>query len=186
MKLIADRYEEISRLVVNMYNRITIKQFPIDCFDLCDQLNIVHIPYSQLTPEDAILFYDELSKDGFSALIQLSRDKDEWRIHYNDDMPKNRIRFTVMHEIGHVVLDHSQHSDLAEAEANYFARYALAPPPLVHKLEIEDYTMLAERFNLSYQCAYYAMQAYMNWRQYGAPVFLDYELQLLDIFKKVA
>ena len=47
-------------------------------------------------------------------------------------MYDRRIRFTIMHEIGHIVLDHTEHSDLAESEANFFAKYALAPPPLVH------------------------------------------------------
>ena len=37
-------------------------------------------------------------------------------IVYNDKMPEHRIRFSIMHEIGHIVLDHSEDSELAEKE----------------------------------------------------------------------
>lgn len=43
-----------------------------------------------------------------------------------------------MHEIGHIVLDHSEGSELAEVEARFFAKYALAPPPLIHKLRLQN------------------------------------------------
>ena len=43
-------------------------------------------------------------------------------IFYDDSMYDRRIRFTIMHEIGHIVLDHTEHSDLAESEANFFAK----------------------------------------------------------------
>ena len=43
-------------------------------------------------------------------------------IYYNDKKDAGRIRFTILHEIGHFVLGHLQQSDLAESEANFFAK----------------------------------------------------------------
>ena len=100
-------------------------------------------------------------------------------------MYDRRIRFTIMHEIGHIVLDHTEHSDLAESEANFFAKYALAPPPLVHKYKPEDYCELAEIFQLSQECAMNAMKFYHRWLRYGPRNYLDYEIVLLDLFDKV-
>ena len=100
-------------------------------------------------------------------------------------MPERRIRFTIMHEIGHIILNHTEHSDLAESEANYFAKYALAPPPLVHELHIEDYLELSERFDISHQCAFYAMNNYNKWLRYGSPEYRDYEVTLINLFQPV-
>lgn len=38
----------------------------------------------------------------------------EWYIYYNDKKDYGRINNTIMHEIGHIVLDHSEDSELAE------------------------------------------------------------------------
>lgn len=34
----------------------------------------------------------------------------------------------MLHEIGHIILDHSEDSNLAEDEVKFFAKYALVPP----------------------------------------------------------
>ena len=125
------------------------------------------------------------SKDGCHALWEIKKDVFITVIYYNDEMPDRRIRFTIMHELGHIVLDHTEHSELAESEANYFAKYALAPPPLVHNLEIGDYLELADKFDLSYECAYYSMQKYFKWRRYGSPELLDYEVDLISSFQPI-
>ena len=42
-----------------------------------------------------------------------------------------------MHEVGHYALGHIKEGDEEEAEAEFFAKYALAPPPLIHNM-VED------------------------------------------------
>lgn len=184
MKLLSRRYNEIEREVIMLFGRITVDKFPLDCYDLCSQLEIELIPYSQLSPEKQKKAY-EASKDGFNLLVEIAKGIFVQTIYYNDNMPEQRIRFTIMHEIGHIVLDHSEHSDLAESEANHFAKYALAPPPLVHKLQIGDYLELAEKFGISNQCAFYSMKNYTNWLKYGSPNLLEHELMLISIFQPV-
>lgn len=184
MRLTGNRYDEIEDEVIKMYSGITIKSFPIDCFEICEQLGIVYIPYSSLSfkKKEALGIG---SQDGLHALWEMSKGNFVFIIYYNDNLPPRRIRFTIMHELGHIFLDHTEHSDLAESEANYFAKYALAPPPLVHELEIEDYVELADRFDISYECAYYCMKKYNSWLRYGSKYYQDNEITLISLFMPV-
>lgn len=122
-----------------------------------------------------MVFFVEIEKNGQNVLY----------IYYDDSMYERRIRFTIMHEIGHIILEHTEHSDLAESEADFFARYALAPPPLIHKYKPEDYYELANIFQVSLECAMYAMRAYHMWLRYGPSDYLDYEIVLLDLFARI-
>ena len=180
MYLESIRYDEIEKEVIKLYKKVHIDIFPIDCFDLCKQLGIEVVPYSSKSKK-ALNQIGDASKDGFSVLFQYSDGSLKWKIYYNDSMPKERIWFTIMHEIGHVRLDHTEHSELAEAEANYFAKYSLAPPPLIHQLYIEDFVDLAEKFGISLTCAYYAMQSYAKWLRYGPREYQAHELVLVSL-----
>lgn len=121
MYLESARYDEIEKEVIELYKIVRIDRFPIDCFDLCKQLGIEVVLYSSKSKK-ALNQIGDASKDGFSVLFQYSDGSLKWKIYYNDSMPKERIKFTIMHEIGHIRLDHTEHSELAEAEANYFAK----------------------------------------------------------------
>lgn len=76
----------------------------------------------------------------------------------------------------------TQESDLAEAEANFFAKFALAPPVLIHKLEPQDEIQLANLFDISLEAATYAMEYYRKWLEYGGSEYKDYEIRLLNLF----
>lgn len=60
-----------------------------------------------------------------------------------------------MHEIGHIVLDHSEDSELAEKEVKFFAKYALVPPVLVHKLKLDNPMDIIDIFDVSFEAACY-------------------------------
>ena len=89
-----------------------------------------------------------------------------------------------MHEIGHIVLGHSEESDLAEAEANFFAKFALAPPVLIHKLGANSPQEVAEKFDLGIQFASYAYGYYLKWQRYRKFDYTSYELKILKLFEK--
>ena len=182
MRLSGNRYDEIERKAISLFTKLKINKFPLDCFEICEQLNIAVIPYTKVSERKRKML-NIASEDGCHALWEVSEGIFVNAVYYNDEMPSRRIRFTLMHELGHIILDHTEHSELAESEANYFAKYALAPPPLVHKLKIGDYLELAEKFDISYECAYYSMQKYLKWLRYGSPEFSDYEITLISLFQ---
>ena len=182
MQLLKRRNNEIEQTVLKLFSIVKVRKFPISCFDICRQLGIKLYPYTTLSEKKRKAALKE-SKDGFYMIVELSPNIFEYRIYYNDTMPRERIRFTIMHELGHIMLDHKEHSILAETEANYFAGYALAPPPIVAEIGIADFVELADRFDVSQECALYAMRRYTKWLQYGSPYLLGHEQELLVIFE---
>ena len=187
MRLTNDRYEIIKKNAVKMFLDNDIRRIPIDCFEICQKMCVKLKKYSQLTSE-ALLKAKKISEDGFCMLVEEIPEPFpplQWYIFYDDTKSRERIRFTIMHEIGHIVLGHTEHSELAESEANFFAKYSLAPPPLVHKIKPEDYMDISDAFDLSQECAYYAMSFYNKWLRHGHSKYLNYEIELLSLFDKV-
>lgn len=97
-----------------------------------------------------------------------------------------RVNMTILHEIAHDALGHTgqeEYADIEEAEAGFFAKYAAAPPPLVHRLpDISPYT-IQEAFCLSETAAWYAYNYYQKWFKFGKSYYLPYEEKLLQLFQ---
>ncbi len=177
MRLPSWRYEEIKQKIARLLRKAGFSRYPLDCFELCEKLGIKVHCYSE--SPTWIQQLNCLSEDAFC--FPKTEDKYfVWEIWYNDSKPQNRIRFSIMHEIGHIWLDHSEHSDLAEVEANYFASYILAPLPLIYVLKLDDINKIAVAFFISSECAGHIMEQYENWLNYGGRYYTDYEKQILS------
>lgn len=136
--------------VLEVYAKCDVYLFPIDCFNIIKKLNIKVVPYSSL------------SFDKQKALKEVSTDS--YRIgntiYYNDDkraLVEGRIRFNLMHELGHIVLGHTEESDYNENCANWFAGEILAPTVIIY--EYFDYytesaqSAIVKAFNISLEAA---------------------------------
>lgn len=173
------RYEEIKRTVVEMFERYGVSCVPINGFEIASKMGIKVIPYSAYSARSRYKI-EKYSADGFSVL----RDTGEWYIFYNDDKEHDygRINHTIMHEIAHIVLDHTEDSELAEAEVRFFAKYALAPPVLIHKLKLGTAQSIANVFEISFEAAGYALSYYKKWLNRGRDNYTDYEIRTLQLF----
>ena len=130
MKLKPGTYEYIKRAVADMFEDYGIHEIPLDPFKLANKIGISIIPYSSLDEEEKAQAL-RYSPDGFS----LETVDNKWLIYYNDDsLDIPRIYQTIMHEIGHYILGHTSEGPVEEAEAKFFAKYALAPTPLIQTL----------------------------------------------------
>lgn len=98
-------------------------------------------------------------------------------------MDYRRINNTIMHEIGHIVLDHSEDSEIAEKEVRFFAKYELVPPVPVHKFKLDEPHAIADVFEVSFGAAHYALFYYKKWLQYGSDDYTDYKVKLLHLFE---
>ena len=176
-----ERYEEIKQIVVNIFVKYEVSCVPINGFELATKMNIKVIPYSAIQRNKRWLLLKK-SSDGFSVEKELG----EWYIYYNDDSEYGRINNTIMHEIGHIVLDHTQDSELAEKEVKFFAKYALVPPVLVHKLGLDNALDIADIFEVSFEAANYAYVYYKKWLRHSSSNYTKYEITLLDLFKNIA
>lgn len=182
MRLSDEQYENIKQTVIDTFLEYDIKCIPINAFEMALKMKLKIIPYSALDDEkkEAAL---KISADGYS----LETKDNEWRIYYNDACENyGRINQTIMHEIGHYALGHIDEGDgeEEEAEAKFFAKYALAPPPLIHNMG-EEITVdnIKSRFDISYQAARYAYTYYWKWLNLGEDDYTEYELKMLDLFE---
>lgn len=172
------RYEEIKKIIVDLFIQYNVTCVPVSGFELATKMDIRIIPYSATPIAKRYLLFKK-SEDGFCVEKTLG----EWYIYYNDEMTYGRINNTIMHEIGHIVLDHSEDSDLAEKEVRFFAKYALVPPVLVHKFKLKDPYAIAAVFNVSFEAARYAWSYYEKWCKHCAGDYTDYEAKLLHLFE---
>lgn len=175
------RYEEIKQIITDLFIKYDVSCVPVNSFELATKMGIKIIPYSAIPESNRWLLLKE-SEDGF--LVE--KNVGEWYIYYNDKKDYGRINNTIMHEIGHIVLDHSEDSELAEKEVKFFAKYALVPPVLVHKLKLDNPIDIADIFAVSYEAACYAYSYYTKWLQYGSSEYTKYELTLLNLFRNVS
>lgn len=171
------RYEEIKQIVVDIFVKYNVSCVPVNSFELAIKMGIKVIPYSAIHESKRWLLLKK-SEDGFAVEKNIK----EWYIYYNDRKDYGRINNTIMHEIGHIILDHTEDSELAEKEVKFFAKYALVPPVLVHKLKLCDPQNIARIFDVSLEAAGYAYNYYRKWLTCGNKDYTDYELQLLRLF----
>lgn len=185
------RYREIEQAVLHMYKSLPMIMFPINVFMLAKYFGIKLMPYSKMTDEEKQVFQEKCSEDGFCVQIETSPNHFEWRIYYDDVLEychpkarKKRIRYTILHELGHIFLGHTEHSQLAEAEANYFAGYAIAPPVLVDWLCVSHYMELSRIFNVTEDCAYCCMSRYFRWKYHKSET-REVDACMLSLFRSV-
>ncbi len=180
------RYEFIKKEVVHLFEHYGVNCIPINGFELAYKIGIRLIPYSTL-PKEKRRIAMRISPDGF--FLETSTEE---RIYFNDyKMEENyaRVNMTILHEIAHDVLGHTgqeEYADIEEAEAGFFAKYAAAPPPLVHRLPDSSPYTIQEAFCLSETAAWYAYDYYQKWLQFGKSYYLPYEEKLLLLFQVTA
>ena len=160
-KLSNKEYEYIKEVVAHIFEFYNIKCVPVSGFEIASKMNIKLIAYSTL------------SKKKREALMKCSGDGAyreegiEEIIYYNDiDRNYERQNMTILHEIGHCVLDHtgnSKNEKKEEAEANFFAKYAIAPPILICKMGLKTVDEIYSIFDISYEAANYAYDYYIKW-----------------------
>ena len=101
------------------------------------------------------------SPDGFTIAKTLGgKNPLRWLILYNDDgRSQERKRFTIAHELGHVMLRHTEESEVNDAEADCFARNLLTPALYAQEnnLTFDKYPLL---FGISKAAAHVAEKNY--------------------------
>ena len=182
-KLTNEEYEYIKGEVIHLFVKYKIKCIPVSGFELASKMGITLIPYSALSKKKLNAVLEE-SEDGI-YIEEYGIEK----IYYNN-MHKSyeRVNMTILHEIGHCVLDHTGHSTHEEDEANFFAKYAIAPPVLVEKTGATCPEAIYVMFDISYQASIYAYQYYLTWKRRHERIgeYTEYEKRLLAWYQNVA
>lgn len=173
-------YEFIKGEVTHILLKYNVKCIPVSGFEIASKMGITLIPYFSLYGRKLQTAY-ETSKDGYFV-----EDNGHEYIYYNDiDWNYERQNWTVLHEIGHIVLDHTGHSKREEKEADFFAKFAIAPPVLVYKIKAKGTVDIYNAFNITYEAASYAFSYYQKWlrKHLKEKDFKDYEKQLIWLYE---
>ena len=162
--------------------------FPLDVFALAKKIGMNLIPYSTLTFKQYITLYHRYDLNlGFTV----SRPKNGlivYDTYYNDvDIQEPRQRFTIAHEIKHVVSGDCHKKYLTEndeALADFFAKSLLAPQAVIIQKELNSPEEYVERFHISQQSAEYCYSATENRKStFGETFLFDYEREFLERVK---
>ena len=162
------RYDFVNQRVVDFLEEYEIMAFPIEPLEIIAEEKWGIEKYSNLMRKfKCDLRYVERclqSEDGYVV-----RDEENYTIAYNDvNKPKGRVRFTLMHEIGHIYLCHltdfeqtilqrgglsRRENKVLEDEANAFARNALAPTESIDSLNNPSVFSVAYNFGITQDAA---------------------------------
>ena len=123
----------------------------------------------------------QFSNDGFNLFnVNVLR----YQIFYNDQMPPERITFTIMHEIGHIMLEHEEHTEENEQEANFYAKTALVPLGLISKLNLKTSSDIADTFGISFEFARNIVSHFNKTMIYPSIFEKEENSRLVQLFSK--
>ena len=87
------------------------------------------------------------SDHGFTIPLHNTSEKC-WVVYYNEKKIMESIRFTLAHELGHIILEHDIDNAINRKEADCFARNLLCPVPLRDELNLTAISDYSQCFNI--------------------------------------
>lgn len=147
--------------------RMGVTQLPVVVSSICKAYGFMLYSYEQ--GRDIISMMKLQNRtyktDGFTTYHM-----GKYFIFYNGSLSNSRLRFTIAHELGHILLDHvprkqgeatainrepSPNDNPQEQQANVFASRLLAPACVLHGLGISSAQEISEYCKISNRCAAY-------------------------------
>ncbi|MFR4987352.1 MAG: ImmA/IrrE family metallo-endopeptidase [Lachnospirales bacterium] len=137
--------------VIDEFN---INEFPVDLNNIISQIPNLKV-YSYKWLSNITNYSIEKIEDMFESGSIVKNINNKYLIFYNNNDNRGRIRFTIAHELGHYFLNHTEHNDINEKEADCFARNLLCPISLLNLQSpfIDDFIYLSNLCDISYSAA---------------------------------
>lgn len=160
-----DNYKTARDMAWKILLECGIDALPVRPSVICDHYGWVLADYHTGASSIALLGLEELTKqtDGFCAVT-----KSHAYIFFDSTLPAGRQRFTIAHEVGHLVLGHVTPGGVTtvnreptpgdnpiERQANQFAARLLAPACVLHELGAITPEAIQQACGLSRQAATY-------------------------------
>lgn len=171
MLLSSKRYKEISNIVRSfLLSDAVCDVLPIDIFYILKKCreNIRYITYgdyAKLCGSNVDFIIKEFGSEyGFTIY---NSDEDNYVIAYNESCDACSVRWTLAHELGHILLEHLKDENytfethcapdsIYESEANFFAKKFLVPftaLDILHKNYILNEQVIMDVFDINYRPA---------------------------------
>ena len=162
-------YDRAARLAYKSLLALHITKLPVDPLMILRHCKrtAVHA-YSEICGSFGYSSPDEFALDFMGGMDALTVRRERagavfYEVLFSDRGNYNRRRFTLAHELGHIVLKHTQQADFEEREADYYAAQLLAPRPLIEKLP-RDPVAIEQAFQISHRAAEMALRAPLHHR----------------------
>lgn len=182
-------YKELQNLAYDFLNKYTDGQLPVNLIYIINQIdNLYLMKYSAFARQHGLELEEVTnllqSDDG---ALWYQEPTDTYILLYNDTVTsKERIRFTIAHELGHYVLRHNEITDKTiisrynltdseynefEREANFFAKHLLVPFPVLGNYSLFFHQMddrfIRTVFQVSYSVANYVIGNLRSMSSFG-------------------
>lgn len=132
--------------VLTVYEECNVTSFPIDCFEILRHYGFKVLSYSELKHINQELYEicQNCTDDAFTyAKI----------IAYNENNIPERIRFSLMHELGHFIMNLPSTDKSYEDLADYFASNILVPRATIWHLRSESVRGICRTYGVSCMAA---------------------------------
>lgn len=143
----------VEQIANNFILSNNIRRLPIDVVDIAKNNNWFLIPFSK-APSFIYNKFSELLYTDWGFTLQQDR---QYYIFYNDNIKLEIQRFTIAHEIGHIVLKHFKDEDFCvkEKDANIFASCLLMPKSIIKECNVNTIYGVSALCGVSYSAASY-------------------------------
>lgn len=146
----------------DLLEELEISQFPVSPLGICDYFGIKYDTFSGAPKKMFQHSFDIIRTQKIEAMSYVHNG--DIIILFDDSGLLTRRRFTIAHEIGHIILKHHlfppddavhyfPSQDYKEVEANNFAGELLRPAALIRKFNLTDTETIMHTFFVSRECA---------------------------------
>lgn len=144
-----EKYQDARDLTWKILIEYSLFNYPIDVLALAAKLGI------------SIRMVTDLQEDCYSISFKSA---DGYLIAYTDSGSEKTNRFTIAHEIGHILLHGELKEDREywEEQANIFASRLLMPMILIKHFDINSEAELSNKFGVSMESAKIRYQRYIK------------------------
>lgn len=165
------KYQEARNAAWEMLIDFKISELPVKISEILEALKIPMITYADNAKAISKYKLEQIASesDGFTI-----RNRGKHVIFYDSAKPPERIRFTLAHELGHIICNHvgegavttrntepSENDSEDETQANIFAIRLLAPACVLHELRLFNVDAIAETCQISRKSAEFRYERLM-------------------------
>lgn len=127
--------------------------FPcVDVYQLLSSLpNVAIFTYSAMANKLNVSFrefYSNFASSNHGFTIYDTQ-KNKYLVCYNEFKDNTTVKFTLAHELAHIILKHNEDNERTDKEANCCARNIICPIPIVNNYQLKSVYDYMSCFNIS-------------------------------------
>lgn len=162
------RYYELRNLAWQVLIDTQINALPIDINKILHYYNLQALRYDFMNS----------TEHGAHATLPTG----QTIILYSNTCNEQQARFTIMHELGHILLDHNNFKGSIEKEANSFAARILMPVGILKKINVLTAEKIADVCNVSLEAAEFREKRIAELEKRGMWFASELENKLVENF----